>query len=91
MRMNLKARGVACGSDLKDGSITLTLRPACLLPGEYSFTTTRESLRRILLKTDLPSTVVEKFEVGIWTSRGSNLPAVQISDKTLTEIGYFVE
>jgi hypothetical protein len=91
MRMNLKARGSEQSRNLRDDSIMLTLRPACSLPGEYSFTTSRDSLRRMLLKTDLPSTVLERFEVGIWSSRGASLPAVEISEKTLTEIGYFLE
>jgi hypothetical protein len=90
--MNLNARGVSSHrSGLQEDRIVLTLRPACQLPGDYSYTTTRDSLRRLLLRTDLPSTVLENFETGIWSSKGSNLPGVEISEKTLHEIGYFVD
>jgi len=92
MRMNLNARGVSSHrSDLQQDQIVLTLRPACQLPGDYSYTLSSDSLRRMLLRTDLPSTVLEKFESGIWSPKGANLPAVEISEKTLTEIGYFVD
>jgi hypothetical protein len=90
--MNLNARAVPSRrSDLSEDRIVLTLRPACPLPGDYSFTTNSDSLRRMLRRTDLPSTVLERFENGIWSHKGANLPAVEISDKTLTQIGYFVD
>ncbi len=92
MRMNLNARGVSSPrSGLQEDRIVLTIRPACQLPGDYCYTTNGESLRRLLLRTDLPSTVLERFETGIWTAKGSNLPGVEISEKTLHEIGYFVD
>jgi hypothetical protein len=92
MRMNLSARGVPCRHfGLSDDRIVLTLRPTCPLPGEYSYTTSSDSLRRMLLRTDLPSTVIEKFESRIWSPKGADLPAIEISEKTLTEIGYFVD
>lgn len=96
MRMNLNARAVpsypSAPSDLPEDAILLTVRPACLLPGDYSYTTNSNSLLRMLRqKTDLPATVLDKFEMGIQGPRGANLLAVEISEKTLTEIGYFVE
>ena len=48
----------------------LTIRPACQLPGDYCYTTNGESLRRLLLRTDLPSTVLDRFETGIWNCEG---------------------
>jgi hypothetical protein len=96
MRMNLNARAVPSQpsdlSDLPENVILLTVRPACLLPGDYSYTTNSESLLRMLRqKTDLPSTVLDKFELGIQSPKGANLLAVEISERTLTEIGYFVD
>jgi hypothetical protein len=96
MRMNLNARAVpSCPSDLSElpeNAVLLTVRPACLLPGDYSYTTNSYALLRMLrLKTDLPSTVLDKFEMGIQGAKGANLLAVEISEKTLTEIGYFVD
>ncbi len=91
MRMNLNARAVSQGSDLPENGILLTIRPSCLLPGDYSYTTTSDSLQRMLRRTDLPSTVIEKFETGIYTPKGANLPGVEISEETLTQIGYFLD
>jgi hypothetical protein len=78
-------------SDIAADRISLTIRPAASLPGNYSFITNTESLRRILRRTDLPSTVLEKFEMGIYSPKGATLPAVELSEKTLTQIGYFVD
>jgi hypothetical protein len=90
--MNIRARAVASpGSNLSEDRITLPLRPAASLPGDYSFITNGDSLRRMLRRTDLPSTVLDRFESGIWSPKGANLPGVEISDDTLTQIGYFVD
>jgi hypothetical protein len=96
MRMNLNARTVPSHrsdlSDVPENAILLTVRPACLLPGDYSYTTNSDSLLRMLRqRTDLPSTVLDKFEMGICGPKGANLLAVEISERTLTEIGYFVD
>jgi hypothetical protein len=92
--MNLNARAVTShhSNDLRENSILLTIRPSRSLPGDYSYTTNRDSLLRMLRQTtDLPSTVLDKFEMGFYSPKGANLPGVEISEKTLTEIGYFVE
>jgi hypothetical protein len=96
MRMNLNARAVPSHrsdlSDLPENAILLTIRPACLLPGDYSYTTNSDSLLRMLRqRTDLPSTVLDRFEMGIQDQKGANLLAVDLSEKTLREIGYFVD
>jgi hypothetical protein len=90
--MNIKARAVASsGSNLSDNRITLTLRPAARLPDDYSFITNVDSVRRLLRRTDLPSTVLDRFENGLWNAKGASLPAVEISEKTLKQIGYCVD
>jgi hypothetical protein len=90
--MNLSARVVLSrGSDLTEDGISLTIRPAAPLPGNYSFVTNRDSLRRLLRRTDLPSTVLEKLEMGIYNPKGASLPAVELNVKTLTQIGYFAD
>jgi hypothetical protein len=92
MRMNLSAHAVPSHrSDSQEDGILLTLRPACPLPGDYSYTTNTDALLRMLRQTDLPSTVLDKFRSGIYRPNGANLLAVEISEKTLTEIGYFVD
>jgi hypothetical protein len=45
----------------------------------------------LLLRTDLPSTVLEKFEMGIYNPKGASPPGVELSEKTLTQIGYFLD
>ena len=88
MRMNLNAHAFkAHNSDLTEERISLTIRPAALLPGNYSFVMNVDSLRR----TDLPSTVLEKFEMGIYNPKGASLPGVGLSETTLTQIGYFID
>jgi hypothetical protein len=96
MRMNLSARGVPSYpsdfSELPENAIVLTVRPACRLPGDYSYTTNSNSLLRMLRqRTDLPSSVLDGFESGISSLKGADLLAVEISEKTLTEMGYFLE
>jgi hypothetical protein len=90
--MNLSARALPSrNSDLAEERVSLTIRPACPLPGNYSFITNRDSLQRLLRRTDLPSTVLEKFEMGIFNPKGASLPAVELSEETLTQIGYFID
>ena len=92
MRMNLRAHVCPSrGSDLSEDRVSLTIRPSASLPGDYSFVTNRDSLRRLLRRTDLPSTVLEKFESGVYTPKGASLPAVELSEDTLTQIGYFID
>ena len=92
MRMTLIARAVhSRGSDLNEDRVSLTIRPSASLPGDYSFVTNRDSLRRLLRRTDLPSTVLEKFESGVDTPKGASLPGVELSEHTLTQIGYFID
>jgi hypothetical protein len=73
------------GSDLAEDRISLTLWPAASLPGNYSFVTNTESLRRLLRRTDLPSTVLEKFETGNYTPKGCEFARGRTSDKTITQ------
>ena len=76
---------------MPEDCISLTMRPAASLPGDYSVTTNTESLRRILRRSDLPSTVLERFETGIFSPKGAYLPAVELSEQVLTQIGYFID
>jgi hypothetical protein len=90
--MNLSAHAFpAPNSDLTEHRISLTIRPTVPLPGNYSFVTSMDSLRRLLRQTDLPSTVLERFEMGIYNPKGASLPGVELSEHTLTQIGYFVD
>jgi hypothetical protein len=72
--------------------VSLTLRPACGVPGEYSFSTDTTSLLRMLHRqTDLPESVLEKFENTLTAKSNARLLAVELNDQILTQIGYFVD
>jgi hypothetical protein len=73
-------------------SVSLTIRPACGLPGEYQFPTDSESLMRLLRReTSLPATVLERFEGKMCTPIGARLLGVELSESVLTRIGYFID
>jgi hypothetical protein len=72
--------------------VSLTLKPACGLPGEYQYPTDSASLLRMLRQqTDLPSSVIERFEGSLCTMRNARLLGVELNDGLLTKIGYFVD
>ncbi|MFZ0747217.1 MAG: hypothetical protein WAM85_22630 [Terracidiphilus sp.] len=72
--------------------LSLTIRPACGLPGEYQLPTDREALMRLLRqKTKLRASVLERFEGKLSAPVGARLLDVELSESVLTEIGYFVD
>lgn len=72
--------------------IALTIKPACGLPGDYSYSTDSAALLRMLnLKTDLPSSVLKRFQGDIYTSSRARLLGVELSEGLLTDIGYFID
>jgi hypothetical protein len=72
--------------------ISLTIRPACGLPGEFQFPTNSTDLLRLLQQqTDLPSTVIERFKINLSIKPEAKLLGVELSEKVLTKIGYFVD
>jgi hypothetical protein len=93
MRVNLITH--SCGQiKLGTGAIPLSLkiRPACGLPGEYEYATDSAAVVWMLRKqTDLPPAVIERFEERMYTAFNAHLLGVELSEKTLTEIGYFVD
>ena len=93
MRMNLITE--SCGrSRMTNGTLALsmTIRPAYGMPGDYSYTTDSASVLRLLRRsTDLPTTVLKKFEGDLYTMPKAKLLGVELSEQTLTEIGYFID
>ena len=93
MRMNLIARH---SGNSEEGAaivtLALTLRPACGLPGEYQFKTTRASLMKILRKgTELSLDTLAGFEGQILSHPNARLLGVEMSEAVLAEIGYFID
>jgi hypothetical protein len=93
MRVNLITR--PSGSTiLGEGAIplSLTIRPACGLPGDYECPIDSAALLLLLRKqTDLPATVLQRFEVNLCTPLGARLLGVELSERVLTDIGYFID
>ncbi len=93
MRVNLITRR-SDRSESNKGAIplSLTIRPACGLPGDYEYPTDSAALLRLLRRqTDLPSQVLQRFEENLRTPLGARLLGVELSESVLTDIGYFID
>jgi len=93
MRFNLISHSAATKTS-NAGAIplSLTLRPSCGVPGEYTYPTDSVTLRHLLEKgTDLPAAVVRRFMGDVLGSPKARLLGVNLDDDTLKRIGYFVD
>jgi hypothetical protein len=93
MRVNLIAQP---SNQTKSGigpvPLSLTIRPACGLPGDYEYRTDSSSLLWLLHRqTDLPAAVIDRFERSMYSSADARLLGVELSEQVLTEIGYFID
>lgn len=93
MRVNLITRpSSGSGSGTGTIPISLTIRPACGLPGDYECPTDSSALLLMLRKeTDLPAYVLQRFEQNLRARLDARLLGVDLSDTALTEIGYFID
>ena len=93
MRVNLITRP----SDRSESTtetipLSLTIRPACGLPGDYDCQTDSEALLQLLrFQTDLPAYTLERFEEGLRNRFGARLMGVELKDSVLTNLGYFID
>jgi hypothetical protein len=93
MRVNLITRR-SDHSESGTGTIplSLTIRPACGLPGDYEYPTDSAALLLMLREqTDLPASVLQNFEQNLRAPLGARLLGVNLSDSALTKIGYFID
>ena len=93
MRVNLITK-VANRCETGGGNfpISLTIRPACGLPGDYEYPTDSMTLLQLLRReTDLPASVIQRFEQNLRVLLGARLLGVELSDSVLTDIGYFID
>jgi hypothetical protein len=89
--MNLITRSFG-GPSSGPVQLALTLRPACGLPGDYEFPTDSSSLIRMLrAQTDLPGSVLQRFEEELLSSDSARLLGVELNEAVLTKIGYFID
>jgi hypothetical protein len=93
MRVNLISQSCpASASTIWPPPVSLTIKPSCGLPGDYEYSTNVPDLMQMLRKqTDLPSTVIKRFEGELRTFSKAKLLGVELDDRVLTEIGYFVD
>jgi hypothetical protein len=72
--------------------LSLTIRPACGVPGDYQFPTDSEALMQLLRqKTNLPSSALARFEGKLCAPKSAQLLGVELSESVLTDIGYFID
>jgi hypothetical protein len=93
MRVNLITQP-SNRADFGAGTIplSLTIRPACGLPGDFEYPTDSAALLQLLRKqTDLPASVLQRFEEELRARLGARLLGVDLSDSVLTDIGYFID
>lgn len=93
MRVNLTTRRFDdCECSAGTIPIALTIRPACGLPGDYEYSTDSTALLKLLRgQTDLQDTILQRFEACLRTANGGRLLGVELSERVLTEIGYFID
>ena len=93
MRVNLITQPSASSVFSKGAlPLSLTIRPACGLPGDYQYLTDSSSLLQMLRKnTDLPAAVINRFVDNLYACASSRLLGVEFSERVLGEIGYFID
>ena len=93
MRVNLISQSTSrFNSSAGTVPLSLTIRPACGLPGDYEFPTDSKTLLQLLRKqTDLPAAVLQRFELSLRTSTEARLLGVELNESILTDIGYFID
>ncbi|MDP9049602.1 MAG: hypothetical protein M3O31_02620 [Acidobacteriota bacterium] len=93
MRVNLITQASESAMSGKGAiPLSLTIKPSCGLPGDYQYLTDSSALLQMLRKqTDLPQSVLQRFESNIYSSSNARLLGVELSDRVLTDIGYFVD
>jgi hypothetical protein len=93
MRVNLITQSTGqYKQGTKNVPLNLTIRPACGVPGDYQYPTNSATLMQMLHKqTDLPDSVLKRFEGNMYQYQSARLLGVELSERVLTEIGYFVD
>jgi hypothetical protein len=93
MRVNLITHASAASLAGKGAiPLSLTIKPACGLPGDYEYATNSSALLEMLHKrTDLPEAVIQRFTSTLYGAQSARLLGVELSDRVLTELGYFID
>jgi hypothetical protein len=93
MRVNLSTRPSRSSPSTAGAlPLLLTIRPSCGIPGDYECRMDSTALLRMLRQqTDLPGYVLESFERRLRTPQDARLLGVELSERVLTDIGYFID
>lgn len=92
MRVNISTRPSRPAVGPGTIPLTITIRPSCGIPGDYECSTDSAALLRMLRQqTDLPGYVLEGFERKLRLPVGARLTGVDLSDRVLTDMGYFID
>ena len=93
MRVNLITHASAASFTGKGAiPLSLTIKPACGLPGDFEYATNSRALLEMLHeRTDLPEAVIQRFSSTLYDSQSARLLGVELSERVLTEIGYFID
>jgi hypothetical protein len=93
MRVNLSTQLSNCSqSGAGTIPISLTIRPASGLQGDYVYSTDSMALLQLLRQeTELSGDVLQRFEKSLRASLCARLTGVELSDSVLTDIGYFID
>lgn len=93
MRFNLVTQtSLQTPGNTRAFSFSLTLRPSCGIPGEFTFPTDSNRLLQMLRAgTDLPDAVMWRFVEDACAKTKARLLGVELSDETLRGIGFFVD
>jgi hypothetical protein len=93
MRVNLITQASAASLAGKGAiPLSLTIKPACGLPGDFEYATNSSALLKMLHeRTDLPDAVIQRFTSTLYGAQSARLLGVELSERVLTEIGYFID
>ena len=92
MRVSLAALASNHQSRSYDIPVAVQVRPSRGMLGEHHYTTNSSNLRSLLKRqTDLSGLAIDRFMTELRSSSSARLSGVEMSDKTLKEIGFFVD
>ncbi len=92
MRVSLAALATQHQSRSYDIPVAVQVKPSRGMMGEHHYTTDSFSLRNMLKRqTDLSGLAIDRFMTELRSSSTARLSGVELNDRTLKEIGFFVD
>ncbi|HLI77289.1 MAG TPA: hypothetical protein VKV02_10125 [Acidobacteriaceae bacterium] len=75
-----------------DIPVSVQVRPSRGMTSEHHYTTNSSNLRNMLKRqTDLSGVAIDRFMSDLRSASTARLSGVELNDKTLKEIGFFVD